>query len=195
MCAGREITTSNMCSEQPQTHSQPYLQHDKSLSISPLWALQMIKRKTTSANNDRPSITGSITNRSIYLLLWDNSLFPSDMIRRLNGLDDSDLEADACTVEDTYLPPALSSSSVHLSAKLWSWVWIFSRSRVSAVAAILSPSARIISTVGRRSSNSLCSSWRRKNAGFGKGSNPLLHRRIKCVGILIVHLKELLCSN
>lgn len=92
----------------------------------------------------------------------------------------SDLEDDPCTVVDTYLPPALSSSSVHLSARLWSWVWIFSRSRVSAVAAILSPSARIISTVGRRSSNSLCSSWRRRNAGFGKDSNSLPNRGIRC---------------
>lgn len=65
---------------------------------------------------------------------------------------------------ESYLAPALSSRSVHLSARLWSWVRIFSRSRVSAVAAILSPSARIICTVGRRSSNNLWSSWRKRNA-------------------------------
>lgn len=59
-----------------------------------------------------------------------------------------------------YLAPALSSKSVHLSASFWSWVSIFSLSTGSAVAAILSPSAWIICTVGRRSSNSLWSSCR-----------------------------------
>lgn len=143
----------------------------------------MIKRRTTSANNHRPSITGSITNRSIYVIYFCG-IIPFSLLTWHGGWMvwmTSDLEGDPCTMEDTYLPLALSSSSVHLSARLWSWVWIFSRSRVSAVAAILSPSARIISTVGRRSSNSLCSSWRRRNAGFGKDSNPLLHRGIRCV--------------
>lgn len=73
------------------------------------------------------------------------------------------LKGHLCAVEN-YLAPALSSKSAHLSASLWSWVSILSLSAGSAVAAILSPSAWIISTVGRRSSNSLWRSCRwRKN--------------------------------
>lgn len=66
------------------------------------------------------------------------------------------------TTEEIYLALALSSKSVHLFARLWSCVWIFSRSCVSAVDAILSPSARIMSTVGLRSSSNLWSSWNEK---------------------------------
>ncbi|TNN50801.1 hypothetical protein EYF80_039013 [Liparis tanakae] len=49
-----------------------------------------------------------------------------------------------------HLPPALPSRSLQRSPRLCSWLWILSRSGVSAVAAILSPSAWIMSTVGRR---------------------------------------------
>lgn len=107
-------------------------------------------------------------------LFFSDSMGNSEIISRADGWlthqsslpDAPHPEAHSCTAEETYLASALSSRSVHLSARLWSWVWIFSRSGVSAVAAILSPSARIISTVGRRSSNSLWSSWKRKAQSF-----------------------------
>lgn len=91
---------------------------------------------------------------------------------------------------DTYLATALSSSSVHLSARLWSCVWIFSRSRVSAVAAILSPSARIISTVGRRSSSSLCSSCRKRHSCLQESPSLKFFVARSCASIVTLY-----CGN
>lgn len=62
----------------------------------------------------------------------------------------------------SHLALAFSSRSVQRSPKLRSCLWIFSLSCVSAVAAMRSPSARIISTVPRRSSSKRCSSCRNR---------------------------------
>lgn len=104
----------------------------------------------------------TLTFISVY---WLSFLF------KKHELKYSFLKGHLCTVEN-YLVPALSSKSAHLSPSLWSWVSIFSLSTGSAVAAILSPSAWIISTVGRRSSNSLWSScrWREINDNWCKNT-------------------------